>query len=246
VRGIYAHSEGNPFFAEESYLHLAESGVLFDDQGRFRGDLRVEDLDVPSSVRMVVGERLARLSEATRRALVAAAVRGRVFEPDLVERVAGDPGGDLLDAFDEAERARLITPSRNESSSYTFTHELIRQTLLADASTVRRRRLHVAIAGALEALHADDQEGHAATSPISWPRAGRGRTGGSCATCAWPATGRWTRPPTPRPPTTSPGPSPCWNAGRAPGRRTGAPWPSWSSAWPWPCAARAAGKRRSR
>jgi tetratricopeptide (TPR) repeat protein len=162
VRGIYAQSEGNPFFAEEICLHLAESGVLFDDQGRFRGDLGVEDLEVPSSVRMVIGERLARLSEATQRALLAAAARGRVFELELVERVAGGPGGDLLDAFDEAERARLITPSRTESSSYTFTHELIRQTLLADASTVRRRRLHLAIADALEAIHADDLEAHAA------------------------------------------------------------------------------------
>ena len=131
VRGIYAQSEGNPFFAEEIYLHLAESGVLFDDQGRFRGDLRVEDLDVPSSVRMVVGERLA----------------------------------------------RLITPSRSESSSYTFVHELIRQTLLADASTVRRRRLHVAIAGALEAIHADDLETHAADLAYHLAQGGAGQDG---------------------------------------------------------------------
>ena len=177
VRGIYAQSEGNPFFAEEIYLHLAESGVLFDDQGRFRGDLRVEDLDVPSSVRMVVGERLARLSQATQRALVAAAVRGRVFELDLVEQVAGEPGGDLLDAFDEAERARLITPSRSELSSYAFAHELIRQTLLADASTVRRRRLHVAIAGALEAVHADDLETHAADLAYHLAQGGAGQDG---------------------------------------------------------------------
>jgi class 3 adenylate cyclase len=174
VRGIYAQSEGNPFFAEELYFHLAESGVLLDEQGRFRGDLRIEDLDVPSSVRMVVGERLARLSEATQRALVAAAVRGRVFELDLVERVGGEPGGDLLDAFDEAERARLIMPSRTESSSYTFAHELIRQTLLADASTVRRRRLHVAIAAALEAIHADDLEAHAADLAYHLAQGGAG------------------------------------------------------------------------
>jgi|SRR5829696_2342557 len=55
-----------------------------------------------------VGERLARLSEPAQRALAAAAVRGRVFELEVVERVAGEPGEDLLDAFDEAERARLI------------------------------------------------------------------------------------------------------------------------------------------
>ena len=86
VRGIYAQSEGNPFFAEEIYLHQAESGVLFDDQGGFRGDLRVEDLEVPSSVRMVIGERLARLSEATQRALVAAAVC-------CATATSGGPGG---------------------------------------------------------------------------------------------------------------------------------------------------------
>ncbi len=174
VHGIYAQSEGNPFFAEEIYLHLAESGVLFDDQGRFRDDLRIEDLEVPSSVRMVVGERLARLSEATQRALLAAAVRGRVFELDLVERVAGEPGGDLLDAFDEAERARLITPSKSGASSYTFAHELIRQTLLANASTIRRRRLHLAIAAALEAVHADDLEAYAADLAYHLARGGAG------------------------------------------------------------------------
>jgi tetratricopeptide (TPR) repeat protein len=162
VRAIYAQSEGNPFFAEEIYFHLAESGVLFDHQGQFRGDLRIEDLDVPSSVRMVVGERLARLSETAQRALVAAAVRGRVFELDLLERVAGESGADVLDAIDEAERARLITPSKSGASSYTFAHELIRQTLLADASTVQRRRLHVAIAAALEVIRGDDLEAYAA------------------------------------------------------------------------------------
>jgi tetratricopeptide (TPR) repeat protein len=178
VRGIYAQSEGNPFFAEEICLHLTESGVLFDDQGRIRGDLRIEDLDVPASVRMLVGERLARLSEATQRALVAAAVRGRVFELDLVERVAGEPGHDLLDAFDEAERARLITPSKSGASSYTFTHELIRQALLVDTSTVRRRRLHVAIAAALEAIHADDLETHAADLAYHLAQGGVGEQDG--------------------------------------------------------------------
>jgi class 3 adenylate cyclase/tetratricopeptide (TPR) repeat protein len=174
VRGIYTQSEGNPFFAEELYLHLAESGVLFDGQGRLRTDLRLEDLEVPASVRMVVGERLARLSEATQRALLAAAVRGRVFELDLVERVAGEPGGDVLDALDEAERARLVMPARSEPSSYTFAHELIRQTLLANASTIRRRRLHGAIADALEAVHADDLETYAVELAYHLARAGTG------------------------------------------------------------------------
>ena len=104
VRGIYAQSEGNPFFAEEIYFHLAEIGVLFDDQGQFRGDLRVEDLEVPS--RRPLGDRGA-AGPAVRSHPAGAGGGGR---PGPAVRAGrgraggGDPDGDLLDAFDEAER----------------------------------------------------------------------------------------------------------------------------------------------
>ena len=62
-RCIYAETEGNPFFTEEVFKHLAEEGRLFDADGRFRADLTVDDLDVPEGVRMVVGARLRRLGD---------------------------------------------------------------------------------------------------------------------------------------------------------------------------------------
>ncbi len=40
VRVIDRETEGNPFFVEEVYLHLVESGVLLDEHGRVRADLR--------------------------------------------------------------------------------------------------------------------------------------------------------------------------------------------------------------
>ncbi len=36
VQLIHRETEGNPFFVEEVYLHLVESGVLLDDHGRVR------------------------------------------------------------------------------------------------------------------------------------------------------------------------------------------------------------------
>ena len=36
VRMIDRETEGNPFFVEEVYLHLVESGVLLDEHGRVR------------------------------------------------------------------------------------------------------------------------------------------------------------------------------------------------------------------
>src|SRR3954454_12833395 len=92
VRLIEMETEGNPFFIEEVYLHLAESGVLFDEHGRVRQDLTLAENSVPEGVRLVLGERLGRLSPTTRDALTTAAILGRVFSPDLVDEMSqADP-----------------------------------------------------------------------------------------------------------------------------------------------------------
>src|SRR5215211_5210962 len=172
VRVIDSETEGNPFFVEELYLHLAESGVLLDERGRVRPDLKVDEASVPESIRLVVGERLSRLSRPTRDALVGAAVCGRMFAPDFVGEVAGVDTDFLIDAFDEAERARLIAPVKGDGN-LAFSHELIRQTLLAGLSTLKRERLHLQAANAIERRYADDLEEHAADLTHHLSRAGR-------------------------------------------------------------------------
>jgi class 3 adenylate cyclase/tetratricopeptide (TPR) repeat protein len=172
VRVIDSETEGNPFFVEELYLHLAESGVLLDEGGRVRPDLKVDEASVPDSIRLVVGERLSRLSGPTREALVAAAVAGRVFPPDFVGELAGVDTDALVDAFEEAEAARLIAPVKGDGN-LAFSHELIRQTLLADLSTLKRERLHLRAANAIERRYADDLEEHAADLTHHLSRAGR-------------------------------------------------------------------------
>jgi class 3 adenylate cyclase/tetratricopeptide (TPR) repeat protein len=160
VRLVESETEGNPFFIEEVYLHLAESGALFDERGRLRADLRVAEDAVPETVRLVVGQRLERLSETTRHALAVAAVVGRVFAPDLVSEVGGVDADRLADALDEAEHARLVVPARPEGY-LAFSHELIRQSLLAEVSMLKRERLHLRAADAIERTFADDLEAHA-------------------------------------------------------------------------------------
>ena len=160
VRLVESETEGNPFFVEEVYLHLAESGALFDEQGRVRTDLQLAEDNVPESVKLVVGQRLERLSAGTRTVLSVAAIVGRVFPPDLVGEIGGADPEQLLDAFDEAEHARLVVPTRPDGY-LAFSHELIRQTLLSDVSTLKRERLHLKAADAIERTFADDLEAHA-------------------------------------------------------------------------------------
>ena len=172
ARVIDRETEGNPFFVEEVYLHLVESGVLLDEHGRVRPDLRLDEVSVPESIRLVLGQRLDRLASSTYEVLVAAAVSGRVFTSDIVGKVADTSDDALVEAFDEAERARLVAPGK-VPGELMFSHELIRQTLLSDVSAVKRERLHLRTAKAISRLYSDDLESHAGDLAYHLSHAGR-------------------------------------------------------------------------
>jgi class 3 adenylate cyclase/tetratricopeptide (TPR) repeat protein len=161
VEAIYAESDGNPFFVEEVFLHLSESGKLHDEAGRFRRDLTVGEVDVPESVRVLLGQRLELLTAPTRNALTAAAAVGRVFPLDLLLEVAATSRDAVAEALDEAEAARLVGPE-DGGARFEFVHELIRQTLLSETSTLRRQALHQRAADAIEKVYANEIDEHAA------------------------------------------------------------------------------------
>jgi class 3 adenylate cyclase/tetratricopeptide (TPR) repeat protein len=172
VRVIDGETEGNPFFVEEVYLHLLESGVMLDDHGRVRSDVRVDEVSVPESIRLVLGQRLDRLHPSTYEVLIGAAVSGRVFTSDFVGEVAGAGQGALLEAFDEAEQARLVLPGK-VPGELMFSHELVRQTLLSGVTAIKRERLHLQAAEVIERQFADDLEAHAADLAHHLSHAGR-------------------------------------------------------------------------
>jgi class 3 adenylate cyclase len=150
VGAVFSETEGNPFFVEEVFRHLTEEGKLFVD-GEFRSDIQLDELDVPESVRLVVGRRLERLGIESQRVLAAGAVVGRAFPFRLLEEISELEAGRLIDIVEEAEDARVIVPEQRDGEvHYSFAHELIRQTLLSSVSLLRRQRLHLAVAEAIE------------------------------------------------------------------------------------------------
>jgi tetratricopeptide (TPR) repeat protein/tRNA A-37 threonylcarbamoyl transferase component Bud32 len=159
---IFEETEGNPFFVEEVFQHLEEEGKLFDEGGAWRPGLRMEDLQVPEGVRLVVGRRLERVGDDARRVLRTAGIIGRTFSLPLLETLeTGDPDA-ALDAIEEAERARLVEPEpAGRELRYQFSHELIRQTLVDSVSLPRRQRLHARIAEAMERVYQSSLDVHA-------------------------------------------------------------------------------------
>ena len=157
ARAIFEETEGNPFFVEEIFQHLSEEGKLMDPTGVWNTNLRVDQLQVPEGVRLVIGRRLERLSEESRRVLMTAAVIGRSFSLPLLEELESSRPDAALEAVEEAERAHLAAPERSgRETRYRFVHELIRQTLAESLSLPRRQRLHARVAAAIEKVYASN------------------------------------------------------------------------------------------
>jgi hypothetical protein len=149
VAAAHERTEGNPLFLTELARLLALQGRL--DPG---DPASVGAAELPAGARHVLGERLARLSPACRRALGCAAVLGRDVRRDLLER-ALEPElaaatGELLD---EALAARVLARASDGASAFRFSHLRIRDLLYEELGTDERARLHARVARALEALH---------------------------------------------------------------------------------------------
>ena len=161
VKEIYYETGGNPFFVEELFLHLKEENRLYDSSGVFRSELKIGELDAPQSVRMVVGRRLARLSDPTRKCMTTMAAIGRSFGFEILQAASGIEPDSLLESVAEAERAGLILSiANNGKARFEFSHELIRQAVLGSLSAAMRERLHLRVAEAMEQVYSDVVEDH--------------------------------------------------------------------------------------
>ncbi len=154
AQALYAETEGNPFFLTEVLRHLVDIGFIRREGERFVPGTDLDSLTIPEGVRDVVGRRLSRLSPQANEVLSAGAVMGRDLEVDVLVALS-DAGEDaVLDALDEAVRARLVEETGVDR--FRFAHALVRTTLYEELSATRRRRPHRRIADVIEKLRPHD------------------------------------------------------------------------------------------
>ncbi len=165
---VHNATAGNPLFACEVVEHLLETGQLRDGGP----PLDPAELDVPDTLRELIAARLAQLSGDAQAALKLAAVLGQRFEFGVLCQLSDLEEDALLDALDDALRARLIR-ERSGLGGYAFTHALIRSALERDQSALRRARVHARAAAALEGLDDGDVDGRAAEIAAHYQAAGK-------------------------------------------------------------------------
>jgi tetratricopeptide (TPR) repeat protein len=158
LAGVYAETEGNPFFIEEVCRALVESGELYFADGRWHRP-SMEELQIPQSVRVAIQSRLGKLPARCQETLRLAAVLGREFEFEILAHAGDLQEEALIDALECAGRAQVIEEvSAEQDVTFAFTHGLIPATLTEGMSTLRRRRLHRRAAAAINMLYPDNYE----------------------------------------------------------------------------------------
>ena len=167
---LHRQTEGNPFFIQQVLRALIERGDVYRQNGHWT--LReVDEIEVPESVRAVIGQRVARLGETAQDVLYQASVLGQAFAFDdllALRQIAGADAPideeELEEALEEAVHAGLLRETSRDG--YGFNHALTQHALHSELSQRRRRRLHLAAGEALERL--SGQARHERASELAW------------------------------------------------------------------------------
>jgi class 3 adenylate cyclase/DNA-binding SARP family transcriptional activator/tetratricopeptide (TPR) repeat protein len=161
VRRVADRSEGNPFFIEELLHNVgAES------------DWNAAAGGVPDSVKDLLLRRLRDLGDDCRQALSVAAVAGREFELDVLERVLEHPRDRLIDLIEEGIDADVLVELAQTVGRLSFSHALFRETIYEQLSATRKAAIHGRIAAAIEQAPTDRPEERAGTLAYHYRAAG--------------------------------------------------------------------------
>jgi class 3 adenylate cyclase len=153
---LIAHTQGNPFFLEESVRTLVETQVLVGARGAYRLAKALTSLQVPATVQAVLAARIDRLPPEEKVLLQTAAVIGTEVPLALLQTVAEAPEAPLRLGLTHLQTAEFLYETRLfPEVTYTFTHALTQQVAYEMLLQGQRRARHARIVAALEALAGD-------------------------------------------------------------------------------------------
>src|SRR5581483_2854461 len=138
---VVARAGGNPLYAEEFALMLAQQG---------------SDAQIPDSVQGVIAARLDGLDTADKALLQHAAVFGRVFWLSAVQTLDASPREELEARLHPLTRMGFVRRERRSSiegdTEFSFIHVLVRDVAYAQIPRADRAELHLRAARWIEGL----------------------------------------------------------------------------------------------
>ncbi|MBN2385201.1 protein kinase [bacterium] len=178
VEFLHNHSEGNPFFIAEYLRAAVEEHVLARDwQGHWHiaeigsdREFTSAFLPLPHSLRMVVNQRIDRLSPPVRACADIAAIIGRESRTSLLQGLMQGEDGEFLDHLSELFRREVMEEFK--PGQLRFVHDKIREVIEEALEPERRKALHRQVALALEQVSFGQESGELARIGSHWEQAG--------------------------------------------------------------------------
>ncbi|GBE21587.1 adenylate cyclase 1 [bacterium BMS3Bbin01] len=148
VGALVSRSGGIPLYAVEYIRMLLADGRLVEEAGSFQLLDTLDDVELPETVRGVVGARLDRLSVDHRRVLGEASVLGQSFTLESLIEITEHPDAPaVLDALVRAELLEIERDPRSpERGQYRFVQPVIQEVAYRRLARADRRSLHLAVA----------------------------------------------------------------------------------------------------
>ncbi len=161
---LYRRTDGNPFFLQQVLRALVERGDVYRLASGVWDRRAVGEIEVPESVRSVIGQRLSRLAETSQSVLTEASVLGQSFAFDELQGMTDRSEQEIEAALEEAGSAGLLRYEPHDR--YAFDHALTQGTLYAELSPRRKRRLHLMAGESL--LRLADEERAGRVAELAW------------------------------------------------------------------------------
>jgi len=154
-RFIHQKVGGNPFYLEEVIHSLIESGVLVFAKGSWILRKSIEDSKIPPTIHGVISGRLDRLEKKVKRVLQEAAVIGRTFYYEILNKIT-ELKPDIDDCLKGLEALDLIKIRPDGPDlEYLFKNALIQEVAYSSLLRKERRAIHERIGLVMEQAFAD-------------------------------------------------------------------------------------------
>ncbi|PKN98117.1 MAG: hypothetical protein CVU42_13540, partial [Chloroflexi bacterium HGW-Chloroflexi-4] len=145
LKKIHSQTGGNPYLLIETLKALDLYSIDFSTYSE------VDHFPIPASIRAIVKEKIRVLPALTREVLLAAAVLGQRFQPQVLEKMVKLDFDAFLSALEELQLTGIVkTVSGSQKAMvYEFPHDQLRQILVEELSPVRSRGLHLSAVQAM-------------------------------------------------------------------------------------------------
>ncbi len=145
-------ADGSPFMASAVLRGMVESGALRDTPDGWMIDpVPMRDVQTSRRAALFLARRFDLLAPEALRFLSVGAILGKEFDLELAVSLCDQAASEVTQALDDARRRRILWVDE-AASRCTFTHDKLRENLLARLQPAERRALHREAAEQIEAI----------------------------------------------------------------------------------------------